>query len=259
MSRVAQRRVVSMLPGVGNGGVKRRRRRAPPRSVMRGRRRLAVQGLGIENKYLDVYATATALTAPADCSGGEIQPTGGCTGCLSSPAQGDTSQNRDGKKIIISSCFVSGFLDYTVQTDKNDPTVAPTVFVALVQDKQTNKATIVSENVFTNPVGASSCNARPLRNMSYTQRYNVLATATIEPSDVIISTDGANTCSNDANGRPFVLSWRGQIPVSFDTAVTTANVTGVIDNSLHIIAYCTSTTGSLPVLMTYNSRIRFQG
>lgn len=217
--------------------------------------------LGIENKFLDVFASALAIAAPTDCSGGEMQPEGGCTDCLSAPAQGDGPSNRDGKKIIVTSIFITGFLDYTVQQDKADPFVAPTVFVALVQDTQTNGTTISSEDVFTNPNDIASVNAFPLRNLVNSQRFKVLAHKTIQPGQTLVMTDHAtnsSTMSCDANGKPFILSWKGTMPVRFN-ALTTADVANVVDNSLHLIAFCTSTTNSLPVTLSYNSRLRFQG
>lgn len=215
--------------------------------------------LSIENKFLDTYSDGTAIPAPADCSGGEMQPAGGCTGCLSAPAQGDSPSQRDGKKIVITSLFLTGNIAYTVATDKGDPVVAPTVFVALVLDTQTNATTINSEDVFTNPNTVTVVNSFPLRNMSNTTRFRVLKHKTIRPDTVFTSTDGTNTCSNEANGRPFILSWTGTLPVSFGTG-TTANVSNVVDNSLHIVAFATATApNALAPTLYYNCRIRFQG
>lgn len=212
----------------------------------------------IESKYLDVYASALAVPAPTDCSGGEMQPEGGCTDCLSAPAVGDGQSNRDGKKIVITKCFVSGYLNYTVQTDKSDPYTVPTTFVALVQDKQTNGNTITSENVYTNPNDIANVNAYPLRNLLFSKRYKVLDTQVVQPRFCFAQTDGANTMSCDANGVPFTLNWKGLMEVNFNSQ-TTADVAAVVDNSIHLIAFCTATTNSLPVTLSYNSRIRFQG
>ena len=44
-------------------------------------------GIAPELNYLDCAKTLSALTAPTDCSGGEMNPTTGCTGCLSAPSQ----------------------------------------------------------------------------------------------------------------------------------------------------------------------------
>lgn len=216
--------------------------------------------IGIENKYLDVYASLVAIGAPTDCSTGEMQPEGGCTSCLSAPAQGDGPQQRDGKKIVITNCFITGHVAYSIETDKGDPVEAPTVFVALVLDTQTNGATIVSENVFTNPNDIAATNGFPLRNMENTSRYRILRHKTIRPQTGVTSTDGANTCSNECNGRSFIMSWKGKLPVNFSTTGTTADVANVVDNSLHLIAFATSTSpNAMAASLSYNSRIRFQG
>ena len=45
--------------------------------------------------------------------------------------------------------------------------------------------------------------------------------------------------------------------VSFQTGATTANVSGVVDNNLHLIAWVSNT--GLACQLGYNSRIRFYG
>lgn len=230
-------------------------------AIARGRRRAALRNartggfMGIETKFLDVYASSIALAAPTDCSGGEIQPEGGCTNCISCPAQGDGQSNRDGRAITMRSIFVSGRVDPTVLSDQADCTYVPTVFVALVQDTQTNGATIVSEQVFTNPNDIAATNGYPLRNLEYSSRYRVLDHATVSLAPAYSMTDGANTGSLMATGKTFTLSWNRPIPMKM--ASTTADVANVIDNSLHIIAFATS-TGFSPKI-SYTSRMRFVG
>lgn len=211
--------------------------------------------LGIEQKYLDVWTSDITIPAPTDASGAEMQPEGGCTGCLSAPAQGDGEQNRDGRKITIKSCFVNVTVRGAVSADQADVKAAPQVFVALVQDMQANGATIVSENVFTNPNDTAYVNTYPLRNMQYSSRYRVLDHKTLDTGPTTASTDGANTTSIINSERTCTLSWRGEVPVTFTG--TTADVASVADNAFHIIAYST-TTNFVPVI-SYTSRIRFVG
>lgn len=226
------------------------------RAQRRRRRSLPIAtALGIEKKYLDVWASDLAVPAPVDASGAEMQPEGGCTQCLSAPAQGDGEQNRDGRRIELKSCFVSFTVRGAVSQDQPDVKAAPIVFVALVQDMQANGATIVSENVFSNPNDTAYVNAFPLRNMQYTSRYRVLDHKSVNMGPPTASTDGANTTSIVCNERHGTLSWRGNLPVSFTD--TTANITSVADNAFHIIAYAT-TTNFVPTL-SYVSRIRFVG
>lgn len=228
-------------------------------SISRGRRRaLARTGgfLGIEMKYLDVYASNLSVAAPSDASGGEMQPEGGCTECLSAPAQGDGPQNRDGRAIQFKSIHVAGNVAGLVAADQADMLVPPQVFVALVMDTQTNGATIVSEQVYTNPNDTSYVNAMPLRNLEYSSRYKVLAHKTLNLSPVNAMTDGANTSSQMVQSKPFMLSWKGEVPIKF-TSGTTASVANVENNSFHLIAFATNTNFT-PVI-SYNSRMRFVG
>ena len=59
---------------------KKRRKEAPPPPLKRTMYKFT--GIAPELNYLDCAKTLSALTAPTDCSGGEMNPTTGCTGCL---------------------------------------------------------------------------------------------------------------------------------------------------------------------------------
>lgn len=215
--------------------------------------------LGIETKFLDVVATSTALVAPADASSGEIQPTSGCTGCLSAPAQGDSSSQREGKKIVIKSCLMQGTVAFGPQSGQSTADTCAYVFLALVQDMQTNGATIVSEQVFANPSGSASTASNPFRNMSNTSRFKVLRTKTIKLEMPPLANDTGATGGLVQQGSqiPFTMSWKGIMPVNFTTSSTTADVANVVDNSIHLIAYTTNT--SLAPSVVYQNRIRFVG
>lgn len=220
------------------------------------RRNIRTAGfLGIERKFLDVYASDVAIVAPTDCAGGEVQPEGGCTGCISAPAQGDGEQQRDGRKITIKSAFVNVTVRGAVRADQNDVLAAPQVFVALVLDTQANGATVVSEQVFTNPNDTAYVNTYPLRNLQYSSRYRVLDHKTMNMGPCYAINDAAATGSMVCSENTCVLSWNGDLNVTFTN--TTADVATVADNAMHIIAFAT-TTNFQPVL-SYNSRIRFVG
>lgn len=231
------------------------RARARPKARLRTRNIRTAGYLGIERKFLDCYASSVPIPAPSDCSGGEMQPEGGCTNCISAPAQGDGEQNRDGRKIGIKNVFVTGSVAATAETDQADASAAPTIFVALVLDTQANGATVVSEQVFTNPNDTPLVNAYPLRNLQYSSRYRVLDHKTIPLGPGHAFTDGANTGTENIAHVPFVLGFKGDIPVTFTS--TTADVANVTDNALHIIAFGTGT--QYTPLLSYNSRIRFVG
>ena len=87
----------------------RRAFRKTGRMAYGGRNRMALRNvrtgglLGIEKKFLDTSLDATAIAASANAAGAEYPPDAGCTGCLTAPAQGDTSSNREGNKIVSQS------------------------------------------------------------------------------------------------------------------------------------------------------------
>lgn len=212
--------------------------------------------LGIEKKYLDTYKSGTTLTAPTDCSGGEMSPTGGCTGCLSAPGQGDSASNREGNKIVVLSALIQGMIHVPSQTNQSTADVVGNVFIALVMDTQTNGATLNSEDVFSNPSGSTTMCVLPNRNMSYTQRFKVLKIKRITVRLPAMVYDGTNIEQQGLH-TPFKISWNGKMPVTFTTPSTTADVAGVTNNSLHVIAFTSNT--DLGTQLYYNCRVRFIG
>lgn len=225
------------------------------RARMRKRNIRTAGYLGIEKKFLDVYASDITVPAPTDCAGGEMQPEGGCTDCLSAPAQGDGEQQRDGRKITIKSIFVNVTVRSVVSPDQADMKTAPLVFVALVQDTQANGSTIVSEQVFTNPNDTAEVNTYPLRNLQYSARFRVVDHKTVNLGPATAFNDAAATGSVIGQAQSVSLGWQGDIPVTFTG--TTANISAVTDNAFHLIAFATNTNFA-PVL-SYNSRMRFVG
>lgn len=209
--------------------------------------------LGIELKYLNYARTALALTAPTDASGGEIDPATALA--LNAIAQGDGEQQRDGKQVNIKSCYITGVVDVPATVNQTTAKSIPTVFVALVLDKQTNGAQLSSELVFENPSGAATTAANPLRNMQYTSRFDVLDSVCVELEQPQVAYDGTNL-ETAGSRAPFKLSWTGDLMTQFTG--TSATVSVIQDNSLHLIAFAGPDISAAPVI-SYNSRVRFVG
>lgn len=206
--------------------------------------------LGVEHKFFDTSALNRSLVAPTDASGAEVDPT--TLNCISVPAQGDGEQDHDGKKIIIDKIQIDGIVNCASQTAQTASDPPSLVYIALVQDTQTNGAQLSSENVFTNTAASSLTAASPQRNMSYLPRFKVLAVRRLRLTTTPNAFDG--TQAGDTKTWRIYLNCN--IPVTFTTA-TTSVITAVTDNSLHIVAYTSSTT--LAPTLSYNSRIRFRG
>ncbi len=213
--------------------------------------------LGLELKFLDCAWNAVTIPASTDGSGGELQPSSGCTNCMSCPAQGDGESQRDGRKFVMKSVWLSGSIDTSPDPDKADGSNVDGHYFALVLDTQANGATVVSESVYLNP-GSSAANIlpQPLRNLQNSKRFRILASQFVAPGGAYAQTDGTNTASISAQNSTYVsLSWRGSLNV--DTIGTTADVASVSNNAIHLVAYAGST--QLSPVFRGKSRMRFMG
>lgn len=210
--------------------------------------------LGIEKKFVDQAKLASVLTAPTDASGGEHDP--GTTNCLNAVAQGDGESQRDGKDYLIKSLHIRGHV-------KQDPIVNYTggaeqlsAFVAVVWDKQTNAAQLNSEDVFKNITGSADGAAMPMRNLQYSSRFQVLWSKRFTWLPGELTYDGTNIEGNGTK-KMFKLDLNN-LNIKVLTKGTSANVTDIVDNSLHVIAY-TDSSATPSVELEYASRIRFVG
>lgn len=215
-----------------------------------------LNGLGLELKYLDCAWNAVTVNQSTDGASGEVQPSSGCTGCLSMPSQGDGETQRDGRKFTVKSIWVSGAIDSIALTDQGDAVEDRGVFVALVLDTQANAATIVSENVYLNPgTGSVTILPQPLRNLKFSKRYRVLDSRYVAPGGMYAMTDGASTGSLSNQTVPiFSLNWKGSITCL--AASTTADVVEATDNAFHVIAF---SGGGTSKTINMKSRMRFLG
>ncbi len=254
--------------GLGRLGLKALRRamgresrftRMKGRSAFRHRRHLpsvSIGGfLGVEVKFYDQKLIAAVSSAPTNASGGEHNPSATIT--LNSVPQGDGESNRDGRKITMRSIFVEGNVTVAAQSAQSGADSAAVIFIALVQDTQTNGALLNSEDVFVNP-GANAITAGgPLRNLQFAKRFRVLGTRKFTMMPLAMTNDTGSTGGVVQGGlvKRFRFFHKMNQQVIFNgTTETIANIT---DNSLHIIAY-TSSTAQAP-LLNYNCRLRFVG
>ena len=77
----------------------------------------------------------TALTAPTDCTGMEIQPSYGCTGCLNAAVQGNGPSQREGQKKKCISIFIQGYIVFPEATGDQVREMQKDS-IALVQDRK---------------------------------------------------------------------------------------------------------------------------
>lgn len=213
--------------------------------------------LGIEKKFLDTRVVDTAIAGVTALTGGEYDPVaaGGCKDCLSCPAQGDTEQSRDGKRIVIDSLILKGH----VRLNENAGAAqidSLKVFVAVILDTQTNGAQLSSEDVFKNLSNQITSVVEPMKNLLFGNRFRILKSQVYDLTPSGLSAAGATSvwCGIQREF-DWYIPFKGGLPVNLN-AGTTADVANVIDNSLHVVAFATI---NATAEIGYNARIRFQG
>lgn len=231
------------------GGYTRSKRRS---AYVRGAARAAIN-LGVEKKYYDTSA-AVNIVAPTDCTGGEADPT--TVNCISAPAQDDTASGRDGRKIVAKYVQIKGSVRFSTLTNQSLSVDSARVMVAVVLDTQTNGAQLNSEDVFTNPRAATTTADSPLRNLNFGERFKLLKLEQFNLQNPNMTYDGTNV---EINGIAQQFDWYiplKNLKIAFTSGVT-AGVANVLDNSIHIVAFATTTSPQCAI--AYNSRMRFVG
>lgn len=209
--------------------------------------------LGIESKFYDTSLNDGALTAPADASGGEHDPT---VDCLNAPAQGNSEQQRIGRSIRVTRCSVMGYIHAAALVTQTAVAAFPNFFVAIVLDTQANATTLNSEDVYKNQAADADLATMPLRNMSNTGRFRVLAQRHLRVSTGSAANNAAaTTVSCSGFTIPFQFHLRMNMPVRFKVGSTAAGIASVEDNAIHVIAYTNSTVYTPKI--SYQARVRY--
>lgn len=209
--------------------------------------------LDVEKKWFDTSRTGLALVAPTGAEGGECDPP--TVACLNAMQQGDGPSNRDGNQVLLESVEVKGNITCAAQADQTGGDRAPEIFIALVLDKQTNGTQLDSENVYTNPSASAFCATDPLRNLLFRKRFEVLAVERFCMPVQTLTYDGTNI-EQSGTTRSFQFFKKLALKVNFGIG-TNAEIANVVDNSIHVIAYCNST--AIAPTINYNARVRFIG
>lgn len=234
-----------------------RARARSARSRLRGarrlrRRRYAYPSIKAEPKHYETYLSTTAVPSNNTFADLEFNPS--ATSLISTPAVGDSYNNRDGKKIIITQVEIKGIINLGPQLNQTAPPAGRHGFIALVLDTQCNGLTIASEDVFMTPDTTSvALYATPLRNLLTGGRFRIIKMKKWVFNSPSFSWDGTNM---EVAGmvRNFKIFKKMRLPIDFN-AGTTASVANVQNNALHVIAWASDAN----VGIAYNARIRFIG
>jgi len=227
------------------------------RRTSRRRNRLQLRNLvtagflGIEKKFYDTSLLNSALTSPTDSTTGAQNPS--ATICLNTVTQGDSESQRDGKQIAMLNLTIKGKLSVDGLEDQIALQSPHTIFVAVVLDTQTNGALTATNNIFKNTAANAGTSVIPLRNLLFGKRFRILKQKrfTIDNHEM---QHAANAISSSYRHRFFdwFIPLKG-MKVNYSN--TTETIANIIDNSISVIAYCTTT---LPTI-SYNARLRFVG
>lgn len=211
--------------------------------------------MGIEVKFYDQKLIGSVINAPSDATAGEQDPS--ATVLMNTVVQGDGESQRDGRKITMRSIYVEGAVTLPVQSGVSVADAPSSVFLALVMDKQTNGATIASEDVFVNPGANAATGAFPFRNLENSKRFRILATRKFTFDQPNMANDTGATGGLVVGGRIKKFKMFKKLNMQVNYKGTTETVANITDVSLHMIGYCSST--DLAPNLSYHSRLRFVG
>lgn len=213
--------------------------------------------IGKELKFKDFGKGPTNVVANTTWVGTDnVNPS--AAGTLCGIVQGAGVSERVGRKANIKSVFINGLCQIPASTDYATMPVPMVVTVALVLDTMANQAAPDPAQIYRNPMANLTGVANPLRDLQHVARYKILAKKVLVFSNANIADQsvGSNT-SVVARIQKFTLSWKGDIPVTYEGAAGT--IAEVTDNALHVIANATASTAPDIAQLAYNARVRFTG
>jgi len=207
---------------------------------------------GVEVKYHDTDLTTIPIASSANMSGLEMDP-GTPVHCVNAVPQNDTQSGRIGRRIFQKSFNIKGQIYLPELVDGTSPKQYPIFFVSVVLDKQTNGAQLNSEDVYDNVGGNAALTTSFFRNMEYTHRFQVLKSRTFRAFPASQSFDGTNI---ERNGYSIPFQFFIKLPnLVTNFSGTNAEIINIVDNSIHILAGCTTT--DVAATMYYNTRLRY--
>jgi len=205
--------------------------------------------LGKELKFLDQEVAATSIVATVASS--EVDPA--TTNTLNAVAQGDGPSDRDGNRYIMKSVHVRGYINWGVLVAGSTPAADTFIRLLVLMDTQTNGAQFNAEDVLVDPSSANLDTVTP-RNLQYAARFKVLADKIIRQHVASTGSNSGDTVDTAGVQVPFEIFRKLNVPVQ--CTGTSANVTAITNNSLHVMAI-SSDNGTRTPTIRYFSRVRF--
>lgn len=204
---------------------------------------------GIEHKFFDTEVSADAFTT----LWASMEP---ATTNLTAMSQGDGESQRDGRKLSIDQIHVQGFVELPGGETTTDPPDGVVVRICLVLDTQTNGTTIVGTDVM---VGGKTNDCFGFQRLDNSKRFRVLWNKIITINEPALSHIAANLFSTCDQVRHFKKTINFNPPLQVNMSSTTANITNVKDNSIHMIGVSTPFNAAIVPRLSYQCRVRFKG
>lgn len=217
-----------------------------------------------EKGQYDSARSAIAIPASAGWTGTELNPdtssaTGGAIGELFHPSQGDYLFSRHGRKILVHKIKIRGFINVPAKAAQSTADEALLVRILLVQDKQTNGATLNGEDVIQSYTNVADT-LTSYQNPEHVGRFRVWKDKMFVIQSPPLANDTGATGGVIQGGmiKPFKmnLTFRKPIVINYQAnAGGDTTIAGTVDNSFHILANSNST--SLGATLQYQCRCVF--
>lgn len=209
--------------------------------------------LGRENKFYDTFLLGCTIAGSTTVAGHECNPVAPVL--LNTVAQGVSEENRIGRQIHMKSIQVKGVLHIPAQVNETALDHGGAILLSLVLDTQTNGVTINSEDVYKNKGANVLTGASLFRDLEQVNRFKILKTKKINLKEASVVWDGTNIEQSGYQIHFDMFKNLNRLEVNY--CGTTSDVANIVDNSLHFLAF-TSSTGYVPTIY-YNARLRFEG
>ncbi len=206
-----------------------------------------------ETKISDQFLTTSAITASSDWTGTEKDPA--TTNCLFAPAPGTGINQRVGRQVTIKKVKIRGIIRVPAQINQTAPDDAAIVRLMLVKDMQTNGAQMQGEELMSTPAANALNTVLGFQSTANFGRFSVIKDKFVPIQDPNVAYDGTNM-EQQGITRHFKMNYKpyGGLKVRFN-ATGGSTVADIVDNSLHMIAQCSS--AALVPDLSYNCRVTY--
>ncbi len=221
---------------------------------------LVKHGLPAQRKYAFYFLGETALAAPTDMSGCEMDPA--TVDCLNGmPQLAANAEARNGKSIVMHELFIKGYIKGEAAIEVEDFGAEHMMTIWVIVNKNTGNSTYSSDNVLFNPSELGLLAPCAFRAWETKDNYTTLWQRTFIFPKARVIQEGIEDADFTYSAR--LVTFQARIPLfglktTYDS--TGATVQSINNNSLHLMA-CTNTVpiSSGGTNISYNARLIYTG